>query len=285
MSSLDRARGGARDNAPVGHARVPSPRPLAALRRARPRTAALFFDIDDTLTTHGKLGVAAYAALWRAREAGLLTVPVTGRPAGWCDHIARVWPVSGVVGENGACAFWHDGKKLRRLDVASAVARAKNRRRLDALARSILRAVPGSGIASDQPYREYDLAIDYCEDVRRLGRPAVEKIVGAFARAGATAKVSSIHVNGWFGRYDKLSMAERFAREVLGFEPGVGWARAAFVGDSPNDQPMFGAFACSIGVANVRPFLKDLTAPPKFITRRAGGEGFAEAVASLGPTR
>ncbi len=62
-------------------------------------------DIDDTLSTGGKLTSEAYSALWNLKEAGFGVVPVTGRPAGWCDHIARFWPVDAVVGENGAFTF------------------------------------------------------------------------------------------------------------------------------------------------------------------------------------
>ena len=68
----------------------------------------VFFDIDDTLTSEGRLTASAYSALERIQAAGLLCVPVTGRPAGWCDHIARMWPVDGVVGENGAFWFAYD---------------------------------------------------------------------------------------------------------------------------------------------------------------------------------
>ncbi len=68
----------------------------------------VFFDIDDTFTTHGKIGPQPFQAMWSLKEAGLKVVPITGRPAGWCDHIARMWPVDGVVGENGALYFWYD---------------------------------------------------------------------------------------------------------------------------------------------------------------------------------
>ena len=47
-------------------------------------------DIDDTLTTDGRLPADAYAALERLEQAGIQVVPITGRPAGWCDHIARM---------------------------------------------------------------------------------------------------------------------------------------------------------------------------------------------------
>ncbi len=250
-------------------------KPLSSLTG---KVRAIFFDIDDTLSTHGKLNAVAYRALWRAHDAGIVLVPVTGRPAGWCDHIARMWPVHGVVGENGAFAMFHDGRVLQRIDVLEPQMRAANRKKLDALAKQILKKVPGTALASDQHYRDYDLAIDFCEDVTPLPREAVDRIVALFEAAGATAKISSIHVNGWFGAYDKLSMARRFMREILGLSDSDGFAHSVFVGDSPNDQPMFAAFKRSIGVRNVMDFADRLTQPPKFVTRKRCGEGFAEVV-------
>ena len=132
------------------------PRPLAEMpREARRAIRGVFTDIDDTLTTHGKLTPAAYAALERLRRAGKLVVPITGRPAGWCDHIARMWPVDGVVGENGALWMRHDGTrgKLVRAWAVDATQRRANRARLDAVAQRVLHEVPGAALASDQPYR------------------------------------------------------------------------------------------------------------------------------------
>src|SRR5262245_35310547 len=167
---------------------------------------ALLVDIDDTLTTEGKLTAAAYAALERLQRAGKRVVPVTGRPAGWCDHIARMWPVDAVVGENGAFYFAMAGGKLLKRFQDDEQTRARNRERLRAIAARILAAVPGSAVASDQSYRETDLAIDYCEDVPPLSLESAERIATLMREAGLTAKVSSIHVNGWFGSYDKLAM-------------------------------------------------------------------------------
>src|ERR1700712_2072324 len=118
------------------------------------RIDGLFLDIDDTLTTDGRLPARAYAALEALHDSGLCVVPVTGRPAGWCDHIARFWPVDAVVGENGAFWMWHDDKerRLRTRFVQSAAERAEGRRRLEAVRAQVLRDVPGAGIASDQPY-------------------------------------------------------------------------------------------------------------------------------------
>ena len=68
------------------------------------------------------------------------------------------------------------------------------------------------------------------------------------------AKISSIHVNGWFGDYDKLSMTRLALGEVFGFDIDATPEAAAFVGDSPNDAPMFAFFPFGVGVANIRDF-------------------------------
>jgi HAD superfamily hydrolase (TIGR01484 family) len=243
----------------------------------------VFTDIDDTLTTDGRLPAAAYGALEQLAAAGLAIVPITGRPAGWCDMIARFWPVAGVVGENGAFYFSYDAaaRKMVRRFMASEAERRENRRRLDVLAGAIVAAVPGSAVSADQLYREADLAIDYREDVRPLPMAAVERIVAAFETAGAVAKVSSIHVNGWFGAYDKLGMTRRFAAEVLGLDLDATQHRFVFCGDSPNDAPMFGFFANACGVANIHDFAGRLPASPAFVTAGRGAAGFVELAAHI----
>ena len=150
------------------------------------------------------------------------------------------------------------------------------RSKLTALGARILAEVPGSAISADQLYREADLAIDFCEDVPPLPRAAVERIVALFEEAGAVAKVSSIHVNGWFGAYDKLSMTRLFVRDALGLDLDTAKDRFVFCGDSPNDAPMFGYFPYACGVANVRDFEGRMPANPAFIATLRGGEGFVE---------
>ena len=243
----------------------------------------LFFDIDDTLTTEGRLTAQAYSALERWKAAGKIAVPITGRPAGWCDHIARMWPVDAVIGENGAFYFYYDpaGRKLQKHFLYDEPTRMANRARMAAVRDHILASVPGCALASDQLYREADLAIDFCEDVPALGLAGAEHIAALMREAGMTAKISSIHVNGWFGDYDKLGMTRTFARERLGIELDPSGEGFAFAGDSPNDAPMFGFFRNSVGVANVRRYEALLAARPAFITRGEAGTGFAELVTRL----
>lgn len=259
-------------------------RPLDAFPvDARRRIRGVFTDIDDTMTTEGKLTARAYSACERLRDAGFLVIPITGRPAGWCDHIARMWPVDGVVGENGAFYFRYEAGKrtLTKRFLSSDRERAANRRRLDDLRDEILARVPGTAVASDQLYREADLAIDYCEDVPALAREAVGRIVAIMTAAGATAKVSSIHVNGWFGTYDKLSMTRIMMAECFDVDIDAEKEVFVFIGDSPNDAPMFGFFPNSVGTANVRRFVGELDAEPAFVTKRDAGAGFAELADAL----
>lgn len=240
-------------------------------------------DIDDTLTTEGRLTAGAYGAMERLQRAGLPVIPITGRPAGWCDQIARMWPVAAVVGENGAFYFRYDHvqRVMKRAYADESAARARNREQLAAIAQEIVKSVPGCAIASDQAYRETDLAIDYCEDVARLPREAVDRIVALMQARGLTAKVSSIHVNGWFGGYDKLAMTRRLMREAFHVDLDTTRSNYVFVGDSPNDAPMFNFFPHAVGVANIGEFAGRLPHEPRYVTHAAGGAGFSEVVDSL----
>ena len=257
--------------------------PFAALDRGTlGRIGFVLTDIDDTLTDHGRLPATAYAALERLTEAGVVVVPVTGRPAGWCDMIARLWPVGAVVGENGAFSFaCRPGKGMLRVFARPAETRRGDRARLDELARSIFAAVPDARLSADQAFRESDLAIDFAEDGPLLGTDKIGRIVGCFEAAGATAKVSSIHVNGWYGDYDKLAMSRRLLADLYGLDADVDNNRVLFVGDSPNDAPMFGWFDNSVAVANFAAFRDQVAEQPKWITRAAGGAGFAEVAAAI----
>jgi len=238
----------------------------------------IFFDIDDTFTSRGKIPAPAFQTLWALKESGLKVVPITGRPAGWCDHIARMWPVDAVVGENGAFYFYMDEKarKLRKRFLDGDDSRHEKRAGLRRIEEEILSAVPGTAVASDQPYRETDLAIDFCEDVPRLDWPDIERICAIFRKHGAACKVSSIHVNGWFGDYDKLGMTKIMARELWGVDLDTERRRFLFCGDSPNDEPMFRFFPFSAGVNNVLRFVERMQNLPAFVAGREGGEGFAE---------
>jgi HAD superfamily hydrolase (TIGR01484 family) len=262
-------------------------RPLAELPAAARRALRFVLtDIDDTLTTEGRLTAASYAALERLEEAGVAVVPVTGRPAGWCDLVARLWPVEAVIGENGAFYFRYErrARRMIRRYWAEEDERRAGRERLTALGERILAAVPGAALAADQPYRVADLAIDVREDVPPLPQEAVERILDGFRDAGAQAKLSSIHVNGWFGAYDKLAMAKLLFAEIFGVDLAEARDAVLFIGDSPNDAPMFGFFPNAVAVANIRDFAGRLPALPAYVTKARSGAGFVELAEALLPS-
>jgi hypothetical protein len=246
----------------------------------------VLFDIDDTITTEGRLTAEAYGALWAMHENGLILIPVTGRPAGWCDMIIRQWPVDAVIGENGAFAFCRNTNGTSGYtELVHPNAQPDAQARLAEIRDACLAQVPGCRTARDQFVRRYDLAIDFCEDEPKLGLDAAYAIRDICESFGALAKVSSIHVNTWFGEYDKLSMARMLLGDVYGeTECGV-LSKSLFFGDSPNDEPMFGYFPHGCAVANILPFLDELQKKPAYVTDLESGRGFAQAAGRVAMLR
>ena len=235
-------------------------------------------DIDDTLTTEGRLKSDAYDAMERLSNKGYKVIPVTGRCAGWCDHIARMWPVDGVVGENGAFFFSYDhvNKKMNNLYSQTEEERRENFKLLHEIKDTILRSVSGAAVASDQDYRITDLAIDFAEDVPKLPQHKIDEIVQIAEQNGAVAKISSIHVNCWIGNHNKLSTSLKILKESFGLNDTEIQNNAVFIGDSPNDSTMFGFFKNSVGVANVIDLINCIENPPKYIATEFSGDGFIE---------
>ncbi len=230
------------------------------------------------MTTNGKLKSSAYSALERLSDAGYIVIPVTGRCAGWCDHIARMWPVKGIIGENGAFFFSydHESKKMESKYCQTEIERNANYSTLNNIKELILKGVPGSALASDQDYRHTDLAIDFAEDVKPLSSKEISKIVDIAENSGAIAKVSSIHVNCWIGSHNKLSTSLMILEQKFGINLFEIQREVIFIGDSPNDSLMFGYFDKSVGVANVVDFIDELDQPPKYTCLEHSGDGFVE---------
>ena len=268
---------GARSTGPAG------PSPVRDLPAVLCRGLSHFFtDIDDTLTTNGMIPAAAFQALWDVAAAGIRVVAVTGRPAGWCDHIARMWPVAGVVGENGAFTYAYDrARKQMSRRLADGLSDPARREALQAVARRVLKEVPGTALASDQPFRLSDIAIDYREDVPPLPPESLDEICRILSEEGVRFKVSSIHVNFWLGHFDKMTGVRRFLAEEEGLAFDSIADRVLFIGDSPNDEPLFAAFPHSIAVGNLRSFLGRLSSFPEYITVSDSGAGFCEAAAEI----
>lgn len=235
-------------------------------------------DIDDTLTTDGKLLPQAYSSLSDLQQQGLKVIPVTGRPAGWCDQIIRLWPVDAVIGENGAFYLWldSDSGKIQSEHILNDRDRSQYQERLSDVKRKVQTAFPEIRLASDQFSRIYDLAIDVCEDVLPLSDQKVQELIAFLENEGMSVKLSSIHINAWFGSWDKLSATKLLMKRLFNTDLELSNDACAFIGDSPNDVPMFAYFNNSFGVANVFNYQNQMTIMPKWVTSKPGSLGFAE---------
>jgi HAD superfamily hydrolase (TIGR01484 family) len=258
------------------------PRPLAEMPgAARAAVHGVFTDIDDTLTREGAIEPAALAALHALQAAGLPVVAITGRPLGWSQPFAQAWPVRAIVAENGAVALMRGADGALHTEFAQdAATRAANSRRLQAVAQQVLAQVPGARLAQDSAGRVTDIAIDHSE-FTRLPPEGIAQVVALMRAAGMQATVSSIHINGWFGSHTKWSAAQWMLLRLFGRELAGEVDRWVYVGDSTNDQLMFGHFPLSVGVANLRDFAAQLQVWPAYLTQAERGEGFAELAQAL----
>lgn len=246
--------------------------PLARLSRDEARSLeVLLFDLDDTVLTHGSLGRAAFNAIHDLHEHGLKLLAVTGRPSGWGEILARQWPLLGVVAENGAAFVRREGMGIVR------VARQSD---LSPLVAEIRAAFPEIELADDNRARLTDVTFDIGEQ-HRVPRPRIEELRAFVQSRGARALVSSVHLHATYEGDDKASGTLRVLRQLLGYDAGRARARSAFIGDSENDAACFACFRTTIGVANVAPYAPRLSVPPRFITKKPMGDGFAELAEAL----
>lgn len=231
-------------------------------------------DIDDTLTTEGRLLPETYAAVWDLHRAGIEVITVTGGSAGWCEHIARAWPVAAAIGESGAFVmtaapggvsieFWED----------EAVQIKRRHKHLETVA-SLLG--DRFRFAHDQQFRLADVAVD----IVGYPRADVDALADEIRVTGASVAISSVHINSWIGEYNKRTMSERVLRR-LGLNDHALNEQVAFSGDSRNDGPMFAFFDKTFGVANILPVLNDLPKRPRWITSQVAGFGFVDMAEAI----
>ncbi len=239
------------------------------------RLEGLFFDLDDTVLSHGVLGRAAYEALWNMHDAGLKLVAVTGRPSGWAEVIVRQWPIHGAVAENGAMAVVRDGRGVKVFPEVSDEASLARCARLEALTKAVADAMPHVHLADDVRARRSDLAWDIGETVT-LAEHEIAALTSLVQGHGARTTRSSVHLHASFERDDKASGALRFAQERFGTSPGRAVYTWGFAGDSGNDAPCFNALSMTFGVANVRLAMARLSVPPRYVANLERGDGFAE---------
>jgi HAD superfamily hydrolase (TIGR01484 family) len=238
------------------------------------------FDIDDTITKQGVLEASAYNALFDLARAGLKLIAVTGRPLGFAEVAARMWPVDLAVGENGAGYIARRGHGLHCGYWDEASVRLVQQQKLREIRARVAHEMPHVKVSSDNWARRCDLAFDVGEE-ERLPRAEIDRLIALLRAEGAHTTVSSVHAHAQLSDHDKALGVARAAHEVLGLSADELRTRFLFVGDSGNDAAAFAWFAHTAGVANVTHFLDRLSVPPRYVAQAERGEGFAEIARTL----
>lgn len=234
-------------------------------------------DMDETLTYEGRLSARTYEALERLEAAGIQTIPVTAAPAGWCDQMARMWPVAGVIAENGGLFIRRRGPRaVERRYWHSDMERTSLANRLSQIVQQVQTEVPAARLADDQSFRLTSIAF-----ARPKGEEDALSLIDALRNQGASATVNNLWVLGWLGEYDKLAMTRRIMAEVYDIDIDKERHAIFYSGDSLNDAPMFEFFEHTVGVSTIADCLEELRVLPAWITRGAGGEGFVEAAEAI----
>ena len=232
----------------------------------------LMFDLDGTFVAKDTLKSSTFKCLEKAKEVGIKTVVVTGRPAGWCDLIARWWPVDSVIGENGALSYSMLKGKMERKIFDSKISLSKSKELLNSLFNDIKSKYGEVRLAADQPFRQWDLALDISEEYS-VPIEKVKDIYNFCIMKGANAAISNIHLNIWYGNYNKSGMALKVLDNW-----NINIEECIYIGDSPNDVPMFKQFPLSVGVKSVMKYADIMDNYPSYITDKDANQGFEELV-------
>lgn len=252
------------------------PQPLAVLpREMASALVGVIFDIDDTVTRDGRLEAEAFTAMHELAAAGLRMVAVTGRPLGWSDVAAHLWPVEMGIGENGAGWAWRTGAAMQHGYYQSEEDRVASGALLDRVSRAVETEMPEISPAGDQHLRRCDLAFDVGETVTHTPE-AIERLVRLIESHGARSTVSSVHAHAVPGDWNKAKGVMRAASDVLDVDLDADRDRWLFIGDSGNDAAAFAHFPVSVGVRNVEHHLGRIPEPPTYITEADRGLGFRE---------
>ncbi|MBE6881561.1 MAG: HAD family phosphatase [Ruminococcaceae bacterium] len=236
-------------------------------------------DIDGTLTnSEGRIAPETYTMLWKLKKAGYTVIPVTGRTAGWAAVAITDWPVDAIIVESGSVVYYLENGSRKEFVHPSV---PKDRYAVhEKIKETALAKNPKIKVSIDQYSRFNDFAFNYAEDEDdKLTFDEAKEVLEAVKAIGAKGNISSIHVNTWFGDYDKLPSSLLYLKEHYGIDDPK--ECVIYFGDAANDEEMFGYFPTACGVANLMKYVEHMEHLPAYITTYEGGEGFCEAAEIL----
>ena len=244
--------------------RVPTPISRVAASEDLGRVSLVATDVDGTLTRGGKLDPAVLAAIRRLTTAGVVVLPVSGRPAGEVQGLVRYVPgVTRGLAENGLLEIVPD-------HAPRWLGRATDRARLRAAGeRMNLEFAAGLRVTGDDYCRLGDVAFE------REGRDEAEllRLRGHAEALGVHLVWSNVHVHLAEAVPDKgLALLQLLHKR------GVDPEQVVTIGDAPNDAGLFtaGRFGLTVGTADVLAQLAYFPSPPRAVTAGGEADGFIE---------
>ena len=218
------------------------------------------------------------AAFERLQAAGIRTGLLSGRPAGWANCLIQYFPIDIILSENGALGFNKRDGEIRTWRHPNSVPITSDVG--CAFVEKTAKVFPTAIFSQDNDYRLFDFAIEIAATREVDAKFDFSKLVAFVDANGWQVKESSIHFNIWKGVYDKVEGLGRFLT-AEGIDPEDVRVNGVFAGDSPNDEPLFGWFEQSYGVAGVAKYLPIIKQHPKHILEGEEGAGFRELAAKI----
>jgi len=243
--------------------------------------AYVFADIDETITEHGRIRSETLTAFERLQDAGVKTGLLTGRPAGWANAMIQYFPIDTILSENGALGFWRagkDGEEIKTWEHHNTLRIFSDEGR--AFVSDVAAKFPTAIFSQDNDYRLFDFAVEIAATKEADPSFDFKDLTDYIDERQWQVKESSIHFNIWKGVYDKLGGLGLFL-QAQGVDPALVKTKGVFAGDSPNDEPLFGWFDNSYGVAGVEKYLPIIKQHPTHILKGEEGAGFRELVENI----
>lgn len=241
--------------------------------KKKDRIKYIISDVDDTITKNGKLYPHVLEAIWRAKLSGRTIILVTGGSVGWSDCYIRQWPIDAVIAESGAVMLCHDSDG----SIMQIINPVIDKKMVMEKRRALLNYTSPFPFSSDQCARFFDIAYDK----KKMDHTEIKALKNTLIMFGANFSESSIHINAWFGNYDKKSSLKYFLPNVLGISEEDYLKNGIYLGDSYNDQPLFEYIPLSIGMHTVEDNRENFEILPQYITRGTSGDGWCEVIVSL----
>lgn len=240
----------------------------------------ILLDFDGTLTYNdGEIYPDVLGIMAKLREYFSIWI-ITGRSRGWADMMINTLPIDGVIGENGAFAYYRGdnnsvqywNSKHLDIDYLNKIKDVKNK---------LVSDFSFVSFASDQFSRRYDIAVVINEHGLELDFNQIQSVIELAESYGANAVISNIHVNIYFGNYNKAQSVIELFNTLYNLSNIDLYRKSFYIGDSPNDESMFRLIDCSFGVKNIAQFIDTLRYPPAHVSKLNEGYGAFEILTNI----